>query len=125
VTCIRVANLGVSVLWFGPAVGRATLTGLQFVPPVIIAAGASPRAYLGTVPDSEIDRLRAENDELRRRVEAAEHQIDVLRREALERRAKVRELAESLPAAVSRRRLMLEMLPGSQRRSARRTAPQG
>jgi uncharacterized coiled-coil DUF342 family protein len=77
------------------------------------------------VPDSEIDRLRAENDELRRRVEAAEHQIDVLRREALERRAEVRDLAESLPATVSRRRLMLEMLPGAQRRSARRTASQG
>ena len=77
------------------------------------------------MPDSEIDRLRAENDELRRRVEAAEHQIDVLRREALERRAEVRDLAESLPATVSRRRLMLEMLPGARRRSARRTASQG
>ena len=102
-----------------------TITTWQAVEPLVIAVSAPSRAYLGTVPDSEIDRLRAENDELRRRVEAAEHQIEVLRREALERRAEVRELAESLPAAVSRRRLMLEMLPGARRRSARRTASQG
>jgi hypothetical protein len=54
--------------------------------------------------------LRAENAELRRRVEAAEALIDELRAEALARRAEVRTLAEALPLAMSRHALVRAML---------------
>ncbi|TPW15762.1 MAG: hypothetical protein FD127_591 [Acidimicrobiaceae bacterium] len=59
---------------------------------------------------TDLDRLRAENDELRRRVELAEQQIGVLRDEALARRAEVRTMAEALPSAMSRHALVGEML---------------
>jgi hypothetical protein len=58
----------------------------------------------------DIDRLRAENAELRRRVEAAEATIADLRTEALERRAEVRRIAEALPTAMSRHALVMGML---------------
>ena len=57
----------------------------------------------------EADRLRAENAELRRRVELAEAALVDLRSEALARRAEVRELAEAFPAAMSRRTLVRTM----------------
>ena len=59
---------------------------------------------------SEIEALRAENDELRRRVTEAEAAIATLRSEALARRAEVRSLAESLPTAMSRHALVMGML---------------
>lgn len=58
---------------------------------------------------SEVDLL-AENAELLRRLEEAERHIEVLRAEALERRAEVRALAEVLPAAMSRHALVMGML---------------
>ncbi len=51
----------------------------------------------------DVERLTAENAELRRRVEAAEAAIATLRAEALQRRADVRSLAEGLPQVMSRR----------------------
>ena len=54
------------------------------------------------LPD-ELERLRAENEQLRSRVDAAERALGELKIEALERRAEVRSLAEELPAALSRR----------------------
>ena len=51
-----------------------------------------------------------ENAELRRRLAAAEHSLDEFRAEALQRRAEVRALAESLPAASSRHALLRQML---------------
>jgi hypothetical protein len=54
--------------------------------------------------------LRAENAELRRRVELAETELGELRREALDRRAEVRQLAEAFPAAMSRRAVTFAML---------------
>lgn len=62
------------------------------------------------MPAAEIDRLEAENAELRRRIGLAQEQIDVLRAEALERRAEVRSLAEALPTAMSRHALVTGML---------------
>ena len=59
---------------------------------------------------AEIDRLSAENAELRRRVQAAEQQIETLRDEALTRRAEVRAMAEALPTAMSRHALVTGML---------------
>jgi Tfp pilus assembly protein PilO len=57
-------------------------------------------------PTDEIDRLRAENEALRSRVEAAEAALQTLRVEAMERRREVRALAEDLPAAMSRHALV-------------------
>jgi hypothetical protein len=57
-----------------------------------------------------MDRLRDENSELRRRVEAAEQVISQLRTEALQRRAEVRAMAEALPTAMSRHALVKGML---------------
>jgi hypothetical protein len=57
-----------------------------------------------------MDRLRDENTELRRRVEAAEQVIGELRAEALQRRAEVRAMAEALPTAMSRHALVKGML---------------
>ncbi len=59
---------------------------------------------------AEIDRLSAENAELRRRVDTAEQQIATLRDEALARRAEVRAMAEALPTAMSRHALVTGML---------------
>ena len=58
----------------------------------------------------DIATLRADNAELRRRVEAAEAVIDTLRAEALQRRGEVRSLAEALPTALSRHALVTGML---------------
>ena len=71
---------------------------------------SSSALYLGTVTSAEIDRLSAENAELRRRVQAAEQQIETLRDEALTRRAEVRAMAEALPTAMSRHALVTGML---------------
>ncbi len=54
------------------------------------------------MPSDDVERLTAENAELRRRVEAAEAAIATLRAEALQRRAEVRALTEGLPKAMSR-----------------------
>ncbi len=59
--------------------------------------------YLYHVDPQTPERLELENAELRARVELAEQQIAVLRQEAIARRSEIRALAESLPAAVSRR----------------------
>jgi hypothetical protein len=59
---------------------------------------------------SDLEALRAENDELRRRVTEAEEAIVVLRSEALARRTEVRSLAEALPTAMSRHALVTGML---------------
>jgi hypothetical protein len=55
---------------------------------------------------TELDHLRADNDELRRRLDLADAAIDELRGEALARRAEVRAMAEALPAEVSRHALI-------------------
>ena len=60
--------------------------------------------------DPELNRLQAENAELRRRVELAETAIATLREESLARRAEVRAMAEALPAEVSRRTLVRTMI---------------
>ena len=60
-------------------------------------------------PDSATD-LRAENADLRRRLELAELALEALAAEARARRAEVRVLAESLPTAVSRHAVLREML---------------
>ena len=58
---------------------------------------------------SELDRLRTETTELRRRLELVDAERVELRDDALARRAEVRELAESLPTAVSRRAMVVQM----------------
>jgi len=58
---------------------------------------------------AELERLRAENAELRRRIGEVDEAIGVLRVEALERRGAVRDLAEALPTAMSRRALLVQM----------------
>ena len=55
---------------------------------------------------TDVEQLRAENEELRRRVDAAESIIDELREGALARRAEVRAMAEALPAEISRHALL-------------------
>jgi uncharacterized small protein (DUF1192 family) len=62
------------------------------------------------MPSAEIDRLKAENAELRRRIDVVLDEIEQLRHEALARRAEVRSLAEALPAAMSRHALVTGML---------------
>jgi hypothetical protein len=57
-----------------------------------------------------MDRLRDENAELRRRVDAAEQAISELRAGALQRRSEIREMAEALPTAMSRHALVTGML---------------
>ena len=65
----------------------------------------------GDAPEpADLALLRAENTELRRRVELAEREIATLRAEALERRREVRALAEALPTAMSRHALVTGML---------------
>jgi hypothetical protein len=53
--------------------------------------------------------LEGDNAELRRRLNVAEATLDDMRTEALERRAEVRALAESLPTAMSRHALLRSM----------------
>ena len=59
---------------------------------------------------TELERLRAENAELQRRLAEIGGTIDTLRDEALERRAEIRRLAEELPTAMSRRVLLGQMM---------------
>ena len=59
--------------------------------------------------DDELQLLRAENDDLRRRVEAAEAAIGTLREEALQRRQQVRDLVADLPVAMSRKTLLRQV----------------
>ena len=59
---------------------------------------------------ADLDRLQAENAELRRRIAVAASTIEELRRESLARRAEVRRLTEALPSAMSRHALVREML---------------
>ena len=62
------------------------------------------------MPSTDIDRLREENTELRRRIAVAQATIDELCVEALQRRAAVRRMAEELPVAISRHALLHQML---------------
>ncbi|HEY0518171.1 MAG TPA: hypothetical protein VGC84_01665 [Ilumatobacteraceae bacterium] len=71
------------------------------------------------MPSEELDHLRAENAELRRRVEHVQAEIDQLRAESLQRRDEVRRLVADLPAVVSRRAVVRQMLT----RGSRRTMP--
>jgi len=57
----------------------------------------------------EVDDLRAENADLRRRVEAAEAAIAELRAEALSRRQEVRALVADLPVVMSRKTLLRQV----------------
>ena len=63
-----------------------------------------------TVSSGEIDQLRSENAELRRRIEEVRIEIDALRAESLQRRAEVRELVADLPKVVSRRTVVRQMV---------------
>ena len=54
--------------------------------------------------------MRAENADLRRRVDAVQASIDELRAESLQRRDEVRQLVAELPTVVSRRTVLREML---------------
>ena len=58
---------------------------------------------------TEVDPLRVENADLRRRVVAAEKAIEELRAEALERRQQVRALVADLPVAMSRKTLLRQV----------------
>ena len=58
----------------------------------------------------DVDALRAENAELRERVEAAEAAIAELREEALQRRQQVRDLVAELPVAMSRKTLLRQIV---------------
>ncbi len=58
----------------------------------------------------ELDHLRFENAELRRRIEVVAAEIDQLRAESLERRDEVRRLVADLPSVVSRRVVVRELL---------------
>jgi uncharacterized coiled-coil DUF342 family protein len=58
----------------------------------------------------ELDHLRSENAELRRRFETTRIEIDELRAEALQRRNEVRQLVADLPTVVSRRAVVREMV---------------
>jgi uncharacterized coiled-coil DUF342 family protein len=74
-------------------------------------------AYLYQVSSEELDHLRAENAELRRRIEAARAEIDELRVESLQRRDEVRRLVADLPAVVSRKSVVRQMFVRDGRRS--------
>ncbi|MGZ4673681.1 MAG: hypothetical protein ACXVH5_03740 [Ilumatobacteraceae bacterium] len=58
----------------------------------------------------ELEHLRSENAELRRRIEVVRGEIDELRAESLQRRDEVRALVADLPTVVSRRTVVREML---------------
>ena len=65
---------------------------------------------MSDVTDSgELETLREENADLRRRVVAAEAAIAELRTEALERRQQVRALVADLPVAMSRKTLLRQV----------------
>jgi hypothetical protein len=71
-------------------------------------------AHLGriftTVPSDELDHLRSENAELRRRLEMVRVEIEELRAESLQRRHEVRQLVADIPTVVSRRTVVREMV---------------
>jgi chromosome segregation ATPase len=73
-------------------------------------------AYLYQVSSEELDHLRSENAELRRRVETVRAEIDQLRAESLQRRDEVRQLVADLPAVVSRRAVVRQMFARASRR---------
>jgi chromosome segregation ATPase len=73
-------------------------------------------AYLYQVSSEELDHLRSENAELRRRVETVRAEIDQLRAESLQRREEVRRLVADLPAVVSRRAVVRQMFARRRRR---------
>ena len=68
------------------------------------------RRIFTTVSSDELDHLRSENAELRRRLETTRTEIDELRAEALQRRTEVRQLVADLPNVVSRRAVVREMV---------------
>ena len=68
------------------------------------------RRIFTTVSSDELDQLRSENAELRRRLETTRTEIDELRSEALQRRIEVRQLVADLPTVVSRRAVVREMV---------------
>lgn len=74
-----------------------------------LATSVAPMPETPHERHDEVALLRAENAELQRRVAEVDEALEVLRSEALERRAAVRELAESLPTAMSRRALLVQM----------------
>jgi hypothetical protein len=63
----------------------------------------------GSEQERELESLRTENADLRRRVETAEAAIAELRAEALERRQQVRALVADLPVAMSRKTLLRQI----------------
>lgn len=58
----------------------------------------------------DVEALRDENADLRRRVIAAESAIEQLRTEALERRQAVRTLVADLPVVMSRKTLLRQVV---------------
>ncbi|MEO7371942.1 MAG: hypothetical protein ABI949_01875 [Ilumatobacteraceae bacterium] len=58
----------------------------------------------------ELDQLRSENAELRRRIDVVRAEIDELRAESLQRRQEVRQLVADLPTVVSRRAVVRQMV---------------
>ena len=58
----------------------------------------------------ELDHLRSENAELRRRVDVVQATIDDLRAQSLQRRNEVRQLVADVPTVVSRRSVLREMV---------------
>ena len=57
----------------------------------------------------ELENLRSENAELRRRIDEVRSEIDQLRAESLQRRAEVRALVADLPTVVNRRTVVRQM----------------
>ena len=70
---------------------------------------AHPGRIFTTVSSEELEHLRSENAELRRRIDAVRGEIDDLRAESLQRRAEVRALVADLPTVVSRRTVVRQM----------------
>lgn len=68
-----------------------------------------PRRIFTTVSSDELEHLRAENAELRQRIQLAEVEIDQLRTESVQRRAEVRALVADLPTVLSRRQVLYEL----------------
>jgi predicted RNase H-like nuclease (RuvC/YqgF family) len=70
---------------------------------------AHPGRIFTTVSSEELEHLRSENAELRRRIDEVGAEIDELRTESLQRRAEVRALVADLPTVVSRRSVVRQM----------------
>ena len=70
---------------------------------------AHPGRIFTTVSSEELEHLRSENAELRRRIDEVRAEIDELRAESLQRRAEVRALVDDLPTVVSRRTVVRQM----------------